>query len=397
MARSVVLAAPGPLDARTGGYVYNRRILGELARRGWAVSTLELDPSFPSPTPAALEQAAGSLQAIPDGTIVVVDSLALGAMPAVVVREASRLRVVALVHLPLAATAGLDAATAARFRHDEGIALRAAALVIVTGRAALPLLVPYGIPDDRVLVIEPGTDRPLRNDPPHVAGLKPGTTNSYVVPGFSRADPPAYVVPGFSRADPPAYVVPGFSRADTVMLICVATIKAGKGHELLLATLGAVPHSNWHLTCAGSLTRDTATVDRVRAAIERFHLEDRVTLAGALEGDALEACYEQADVFVMATQQETYGMAVAEALAHGLPVVATRTDAVVDLVGDEAGLLVPVDDEPSLRDALTRIIGDASLRARLAEGARRAGSRLPTWDEASRKMAQAFDRLAAHG
>ena len=181
------------------------------------------------------------------------------------------------------------------------------------------------------------------------------------------------------------------------MLICVATIKAGKGHELLLATLGAVPHSNWHLTCAGSLTRDTATVDRVRAAIERFHLEDRVTLAGALEGDALEACYEQADVFVMATQQETYGMAVAEALAHGLPVVATRTDAVVDLVGDEGGLLVPVDDEPSLRDALTRIIGDASLRARLAEGARRAGSRLPTWDEASRKMAQAFDRLAAHG
>ena len=90
-------------------------------------------------------------------------------------------------------------------------------------------------------------------------------------------------------------------------------------------------------------------------------------------------------------------MAGAEALAHGLPVVATRTSAIVDLVGDEAGILVPMDDDASLRDALTRIIGDPGLRDRLAEGARRARTRLPTWDDAGGAMSAALDRLAAHG
>ncbi len=356
MARSVALVAPGPLDARTGGYVYNGRMLAELTRLGWSVSALALDPSFPYPTPAALAHAAAVLRAMPDGSPVIIDSLALGAMPAVVSAEASRLRIVALVHLPLAAAVDLDAATAARFRHDEGIALRAAALVVVTGRAALPMLAPYGIPDDRVMVIEPG------------------------------ADPPSRAAHASAR-----------QVSDVVELVCIATVKAGKGHERLLTALAEVPHTHWHLTCAGSLTRDVPTVGRVRATIEQFHLEDRVTLAGDLGGDALETCYTQADVFVMATRQETYGMAVAEALAHGLPVVATRTSAIVDLVGDEAGILVPMDDDASLRDALTRIIGDPGLRDRLAEGARRARTRLPTWDDAGGAMSAALDRLAAHG
>ena len=86
-------------------------------------------------------------------------------------------------------------------------------------------------------------------------------------------------------------------------------------------------------------------------------------------------------------------MAVAEALAHGLPVVATMTGAIPELVGNDAGLLVPVGDAPALVEALSCMLGDAGLRARCAEGARRRRDRLPTWDEASGRLAAALDSL----
>ncbi len=318
--------------------------------RGCRVDLVALDSSFPHPTPAALDHAAGVLASLEAGTTAVVDSLAFGAMPELIVREAARLRIVALMHLPLAATFGLDRDTAARFEAGERRALQAAALVIATGNAALPLLAPYNLPRDRLLVIEPGTDP---------APLALGSGNSE--------------------------------------LLCVGTLNAIKGHDMLLDALAAVPRRSWHLTCAGSLTRDPATAERVRAAITRLGLDERVTLAGDLDHTALAACYDRADLFVLATRQETYGMAVAEALAHGLPVMATRTGAIPELVGSDAGLLVEVGDTAALTDALTRVLDDPALRTRLAEGARRVRDCLPTWDEAAGRMAAAFASIDPHG
>jgi glycosyltransferase involved in cell wall biosynthesis len=350
--RSIVLVVPGHLGERTGGYLYDRRIVEGLRRLGWAVDVLELDASFPYPTPAALEQAADALAAVRAGTIAIVDSLALGAMPDLITHEAARLPIVALVHLPLAAAYGLDRDTTARFEEGERRALRVAALVIVTGKAALPLIARYELIPDRVVVVEPGTDR---------APLAHG------------------------------------SLGQQLELLSVATLNPGKGHERLLAALSSVPYREWRLTCAGSLTRNPETTDRVRTTIARLGLEDRVSLVGDLERPALEACYDSADVFVLATRQETYGMAVAEALAHGLPVVATMTGAIPELVGDVAGVLVPVGDTPALVAALSRVLSDATLRARLAEGARRMRDQLPTWEETSRRMAAALHSLATHG
>ena len=350
--RPAVLVVPGHLGERTGGYLYDRRIVEGLRRLGWAVDVLELDASFPYPTPAALEQAADALAAVAAGTIAIVDSLALGAMPDLITHEAPRLRIVALVHLPLAAACDLDREAAARFEDGERRALRAAALVIVTGSATLPLIAKHELARDRVLVVEPGTDR---------APLARGS-------GGHRLE-----------------------------LLSVATLNPGKGHEDLLVALSAVPHREWHLTCAGSLTRHPETADRVRETIAKLGLEDRVSLAGDLEGTALEACYDSADVFVLATRQETYGMAVAEAVAHGLPVVATTTGAIPDLIGSGAGLLVPVGDTPALVEALSRVLGDAGLRARLAQGARRTRDQLRTWEETCGRFAAALNSLASDG
>jgi glycosyltransferase involved in cell wall biosynthesis len=350
--RSVVLVVPGQLETPTGGYIYDRRMAEGLRQHGWSVDVRALHASFPHPTPAALEHASRVLAGIGNGTCVLVDGLAFGAMPDVIEREASRLRIAALIHLPLGADLSIDRETAARLAATERRALDAAALVIVTGPATLSLLAEYGIARDKVVVVEPGTTR---------------------VPLARR---------------------PG---GGPLKLLSVATLHPGKGHEILLNALATVAEQDWRLTCAGSVTRHAATADRVRAALRRLGLEERVALVGELDDAALCHCYDEADVFVLATLQETYGMAVAEALAHGLPVVATRTGAIPDLVGDDAGLLVPPGNTEALADALARVLGDARLRARLTEGAWRARDRLPSWDQAIKKMSDVLACLDAHG
>ena len=348
MTKTAVLVVPGRLDSRTGGYIYDRHIVDGLRAMNWVVDVKTLDDSFPRPTTVAVTEAGDVFGALPSGIVTLVDSLALGAIPEIIEHHGSRLRIVAVVHLPLAADIGIEKEAAARFAVAERRALMAASLVVVTGRATLPLLADYAVPLARVVVIEPGT-RP--------AALARGS-------GGSRLE-----------------------------LLCVATLNPGKGHDDLLTALAAVPSRGWFLTCAGSVTRHPPTAARIQARIRERELDDRVVLAGELDADAIEACYDRSDLFVLATQRETYGMVVAEALAHGLPIVSTRTGAIADLVGEDAGLLVSPGDVPALTEALSRAIGDAALRARLAAGARRVRPSLPGWQMTVAKMAAALESL----
>jgi glycosyltransferase involved in cell wall biosynthesis len=124
-------------------------------------------------------------------------------------------------------------------------------------------------------------------------------------------------------------------------------------------------------------------------------LEDRVTLAGELGASELARSYDAADLLVHATLHETYGMVVAEALARGLPVLATATGAVPQLVGEDAGIVVPAGDTATLADALDTFLGDATFRARCVEGARRMRERLRTWDTAVEEFRMALERAMA--
>lgn len=346
--RRLALVVPGRLDTPTGGYIYDRHMAEGLSRRGWSVEIQELDDSFPYPTAAALAHAATVLGGFPDGTPVVVDGLALGAMPGVIEHEAARLRIIALVHLPFCADVSIDPDTAAQFEALERRAFNAATLIIVTGKCTVALLARYRIAPDKIVVVEPGTAR-------------------------------APLARGSGRAP--------------LRLLSVATLNPIKGHETLLETLAPVAHRDWHLTCAGSLTRHPPTTALVRAAIHRLGLDDRVTLAGELEASQLDEYYDRADVFVLATRQETYGMAVAEALARGLPVVSTRTGAIPELVGTDAGLLAAPGDAAAFAAVLGRVMADDALRTRLADGARRMRHRLPDWEHAADAMAAVLERV----
>jgi glycosyltransferase involved in cell wall biosynthesis len=153
---------------------------------------------------------------------------------------------------------------------------------------------------------------------------------------------------------------------------------------------------NWRLTCAGSPDRDPGTTERLRERLRAEGLGDRVWLGGEMNTATLAIHYDSADIFVLPTLYEGYGMAVAEALARGLPVVSTDTGAIGELVGDEAGILVPPGDVEALAAALAQIVGDTGTRERLEQGARRVRERLPTWEDAGCKMAEALAQFTIH-
>jgi glycosyltransferase involved in cell wall biosynthesis len=342
----LVLAFAGALDTRTGGYVYDRRLALALEARGWRVDRLSLPEGFPFPGREILASSAALLRRLADSTTVLVDGLAFGAMPEIAAAEAGRLDLVALVHHPLCLETGLTPAAASALERSERRALAAARAVVVTSpRTALTLRTLFGLPPARITTALPGTD--------------------------------------------PAPVARG-SGGPGCRMVCVGTLTPRKGHLLLVEALAGMGDLAWELRCAGSTERHRPTAEAVAAAVAAHELEGRVRLLGELDPDALAALYEEADLCVSASLYEGYGMALSEALARGLPVIAAAGGAVAETVPTEAGLLVPPGDVVALRAALQRFVEEPGLAAALRAGALAARARLPGWDATAARVEEAL-------
>jgi glycosyltransferase involved in cell wall biosynthesis len=349
----LVLVVPGRLDTPTGGYVYDRRVVEGLRQLGGRVDICNLDDGFPWPTDATLVDAASKVASIPDGTTVLVDGLAGGVMPAIMEREAARLRLVSLVHHPLADETGISREDASAFEVSERRTLACVRRVVVTSRpTALRVSQLFGVPPDRIAVVEPGVDR---------GPLSTG------------------------------------SRSTTPELLCVASISPRKGYGTLVRALAMISDRKWHLTIIGSLDRHLESVEQLREGLRAAGLEQRVSLAGEADAPTISTYYQRSDLFVLATEYEGYGMVVAEALAHGLPIISTPVGAIPDLVGGDAGMIVPVGDPRGLADAVAKALDDPGFRRRLAAGAARVRDRLHSWETASKKMADVLTSVALDG
>jgi glycosyltransferase involved in cell wall biosynthesis len=268
---------------------------------------------------------------------VLLDGLIASTAPEALVPQARRLRQVVLVHMPLGHRPPDDEAGAVRAREREVLAA-AAAVVATSAWARRRLGELYGLPADRVHVTEPGVD---------AARLAPGT-------------------------------------AAGESLLCVAALTPDKGHDVLLKGLGMATDLSWRCECVGSLVRDPAFADGVRRRAQNSGLGDRVRFPGPRFGPELDRAYAAADLLVLASRAETYGMVVTEALARGLPVLTTEVGGITEAIGhgDDAtrpGLLVPPDDPPALGAALRRWLGDAQLRGRLRRAARERRASLRGW------------------
>jgi glycosyltransferase involved in cell wall biosynthesis len=123
-------------------------------------------------------------------------------------------------------------------------------------------------------------------------------------------------------------------------------------------------------------------------------LNGRITLSGAVGNSGLARLYDKADVFVSASLFEGHGMVLTEAMARGLPLVASTGGAAIETVPDEAGLKVPPGDVAALGEALRRIIGDPALRRAYAEQSWEAGQRLPRWPDTAAQVAGVLKAVA---
>jgi glycosyltransferase involved in cell wall biosynthesis len=348
---SLVFAVPGPLDQATGGYRFDRQVVEGLRERGRSVQVAELPGRFPQPDATAHEAAATLLAGLPDGTRLVIDGLALPAFDDVLAAHAPRLRAVGFVHHPLADETGLAPEEAVRFADLEARLWPLLRGVICPSEATARAVQRGGVAPARIAVVAPGTAR--------------ATT------------PPPARPPGPPR------------------LLAVGTVTPRKGHAVLVQALAGLAALPWELHCIGSLQRDPATARALREAIDAAGLADRVHLHGERPEADVAAAYAEADVFVLPSYHEGYGMVFAEALAHRLPIVTTPAGALADTVPADASLRVPPGDAAALQAALQRVLTDADLRARLAGAAARAAATLPDAATSTRQWAEAFDRLTA--
>jgi glycosyltransferase involved in cell wall biosynthesis len=152
-----------------------------------------------------------------------------------------------------------------------------------------------------------------------------------------------------------------------------------KSHLVLVEALAGIRDLDWRLLCVGSLERNPATTRGVRRMISPAGLARRITLAGEWPPQSVGRAYRAADAFALPSFREGYGMAYAEAMAHGLPVIATTAGAIPETVPRQAGLLVSPGDPAALARALRRVIAQPAAAKRLAAGSRAAGVRLPDW------------------
>ena len=343
-----IFAIPGDLATPTGGYAYDRRVLALLGEYGIDARLLTLPGSFPRPGAEDLEITRQALSAVSPDDVLLIDGLAWGATP-VEIAGALGAKIVALCHHPLGLESGLSQAQADALIANETMNLAFAAKVVVTSHSTrATLIAQFGVDPEKIVVAEPGTD-------------------------------------------PAPRAIGGGS--EVLNILAVGSIVQRKGYDLLVEALAGLQDFDWRLRIVGALDRAPDCVQALRAQIAAAGLEERIILGGATDAE-LDALYHNADVFVSASHYEGYGMVLTEAMARGLPIIASTGGAAADTLPDGAGLKIPPNDAPALREALRRALSDSALRAQLAQAASAAALSLPTWNDAANIIAQTLRAVA---
>lgn len=347
MTPPAAFAIPGDLNTRTGGYIYERRLLESLPEVGQPMRHIPLLPSWPHPTPEAEADLACALAALPEGMPLILDGLVFGSMDTGLLAREPR-PVVAMLHHPLGLEAGLPPARAKALLAREAANLRHAAHVVVpSAHTAAILSRDFGVAEGRISIALPGFDRP------------------HSAPRPKAASP---------------------------LILSVGIICARKGHDVLIDALARIAHLDWQAAIVG-MTHDEGVRRALIAQRARLGLEARLRFTGEIDSPALDALWREATVFALATRYEGYGMVLSEAQLYGLPVVSCAVGAVPQTVPEGAGLLTPPDDPAAFAEALRAVLEDAALRERLAEGSALVGKALPEWKDTARVMRDVLARV----
>lgn len=348
-----VFAYPGDLQTVTGGFIYDSCIVRELTALGWEVELLGLGAGFPFPSQETLTKVAQLLCQAQPGKPIVIDGLALGTMPEAIAQASVNHPIIALIHHPLAYESGLTPEQQVKLQRSERLALTYADHVIANSPlTAQNLRESYGVDDKKITIVMPGTHQP---------------------------------------SSPLHQVRTHFTAQNEFKWLSVGSIIPRKGFDILIKALAPLNEIPWSLSIVGDATRDVMAYRHLLQCIDQFDLQDRIHIHGAIDDSHLDSLYRGADGFVLASLFEGYGMAYAEALSYGLPVIGTSGGAIVQTVPSSAGILTPPGDITSLTAALKLFMSDPDRREQLSIGAKEAAKKLPTWTESAKIFADVIN------
>lgn len=336
---------PGALDTPTGGYAYDKQILRRLQQRGFPLVPVELGGEWPSPTAGDISLCERLFQSFSERTALLIDGLAFGAMPEALLTQANG-PLIALCHHPLACETGLNESRRRELHMSEKAALAHARSVIVTSDETAGLLVrDFGVPERNITIALPGT------------------------PLMRRAR----------------------GGGDIPHLVAVGSVSKRKNYDGLLEALRQIDDLPWRLTVAGRV-EDQGYLALLAAQARAGKSGDRVHFTGAVSDDAIKNLLMGADLFVMPSHYEGYGMALMEAVASGLPCV--TTDAVPSARHVPAGgiAVVPAGDSEAFGAALRELLMDPEARENMGALAWDARSELPDWETAADRVAAVIEK-----
>jgi glycosyltransferase involved in cell wall biosynthesis len=348
-APSFYFLLPGSPETPTGGFVYDRHMLRALRTEGRLAGSIVLPGGYPHPSEATRAAGERAVQGLPDGASVIIDGLAFSPLLEAFAPATTRLSLYPLVHHPLCDEAELSAAIHSRLYERERQALGLARGVVVTSEHTGLRLADFGVPAGPVRVVRPGVHvPPRRRDTGSSKGVRP------------------------------------------VLLLCVASLTRRKGQDVLLRALARLRRFRWRLLLVGA-ARDAAFAGGLRRLAQDLGIEGRIVFAGAVGASRLAQLYRAADLFVLASHHEGYGIAVAEAAAHGLPVVASNAGAIPEAIVGARHRLVPPADVAALADALCTFL--VARRATAGDWRAPTDARPRSWTSAGREFVAALDAL----
>ena len=378
----------------SGGNIYDRRVCAGLTGLGWDVRVATVPGRWPEPGDDARAALNHVMTAIPDGELLLIDGLIASPSAGRLLPHTRRLPLTVLLHMPLTtAFTGPDGAPVRRSRRTAPGPARA------PHEQPRPGGGPSGVPGAAAAGEDPRDD-PVMSSERAVLRAAAGVvvtsewTRGQVVARFAIPDCRVHVArPGVDRVGIP-------SRRATAApadghLLCVGALARHKGQDVLVEALAELGETAWECVLAGPLDRDPRFVDALRARVTHLGLDHRIRLTGTLTGPALDRAYAAADLLVVPSRAETYGMVVTEALARGVPVLAADTGGLPEALGTtpdgaRPGGLVPPGDPPALTAALARWLHDERHRDDLRAAARRRTPALPTWTRTVEDVAAAL-------
>jgi glycosyltransferase involved in cell wall biosynthesis len=203
------------------------------------------------------------------------------------------------------------------------------------------------------------------------------------------------IPPGFQRPD--SQLPDRRGRSGPVRLLTVGSVCRRKAQIDLVRACAGLDTDSYRLVIAGGVGEEDYS-RMLDEEIRSLGLAGTVERKGHLEREELYREYARADVMAQASTWEGYGIAVAEGMWMGLPVVATTGGATPEVLGDSGGgLLVDPGDVRALRDALAELVEDPDRRLVMGGLARARAQVLPGWDETGRRFVELAETVAEGG